>query len=116
MPKPLLECVSAALVASGDEWRFGIPDRLEGGDCIMTTRDACWVGRWPDDNEVVPSDFPTLNAVTGGHEFLLGVRVMNQHEIGVATGGNRQCLARADSDDPHLDPSLSCEFGKDVPE
>ena len=82
----------------------------------MTARDMCRVRARTDQDEIVPGDLPAVDAVPRRDEFLLGLGIVDQHQIGVAMRRRRQCLAGALRQDMHRNPGLLGETGQDVRE
>ena len=50
----------------------------------MVAGDMRRVGARSDNDEIIPGDLPAVDAVACGDEFLLGLGIVHQHQIGVA--------------------------------
>ena len=64
-----------------------------------------------DHDEIVPGDLPAVGAVTFSDEMLLGLGIVDQPQISVATRCRRERLAGALSDDAHGNAGLLGELG-----
>jgi hypothetical protein len=62
-----------------------------------------------DNHEIVPSNLATVHAVTLADELLLGLRVVHQHEVGIAAPRGLKCLASPLGDTANLDAGGLCE-------
>ena len=69
----------------------------------MVAGDMRRVGARSDNDKIVPGDLPAVDAVACGDEFLLGLGIVHQHQIGVPMRRGRQCLTGALCQYPHLD-------------
>ena len=67
-----------------------------------------------DDNEIVPGDLASDDAVAFADEFLLGFRVMYQHEIRIASPCRLKGLTRALGDDMNVNPGRQREKRQDA--
>jgi len=69
-----------------------------------------------DHDEIVPGDLPAIDAVSFRNELLFGLRIVHQHQIGIAMRRRRQRLAGALRENAHCDAGFLGEFGEDVRE
>jgi len=79
----------------------------------MRPSDVCGIGLRADDDEVVPRNLPTVDAVAVVDEVLFGLGVMNKHEIGIATTRGIEGLTCTEREDPNLNPRRLGENGQD---
>ena len=61
----------------------------------MGASDMCRLGARPDRDEIVPRDLLAVDAVTRRDEFLLGLGVVHQNQIGVVACGRLKRLTRS---------------------
>ena len=66
--------------------------------------------------KIIPRDLPTVDAITGCDEFLLGLEVMYQNEIGVVACGRLERLPRSLGQNMHGYAGLFGKGGEDVRE
>ena len=76
---------------------------LEARDRVVSALDPGRIGDRADDDEVVPRELAPVDAVALGDEFRLGVRVVDEDEIGVAAPRRVERLAGAERQDMHGD-------------
>jgi hypothetical protein len=69
-----------------------------------------------DYDEVVPGDLASVDAMPLGDELLLSLRIVHQHQIGVAARGRRQRLAGTLSEDAHRDSGIVGKFRQNARE
>ena len=80
----------------------------------MPAADPRGIAAWAHDHEVVPGDLARVGSVALGDEALLGLGVVDQHQIGVAAGRRGQRLAGALGQDPHVDAGRVGERRQDA--
>jgi hypothetical protein len=102
-PQPQFERVGTAAVAARNECCLRLGDRGEPGHRVVAALDVGGVGIRSDHDEVVPGDLAAADAVPLPNEFLLGLGVMNQHEIGVAAPRGVERLPGAQRQHMHGD-------------
>ena len=64
------------------------------------------IGGRPDQDEVVPGDLPAADAVASGDEFLLGLGIVNEDEVGIAAPRRVERLAGPQREHMHGDAAL----------
>ena len=72
-----------------------------------------WI-RWPEQDEVVPHDVAPFGPVARGHERVLALARMHEHDVHVAARPELERLAGSDRDDIDLDPLAFPELLEDV--
>jgi hypothetical protein len=84
------------------------------GNCVVPAVDVRRIILRADDNEIVPGDLASDDAVAFADEFLLGFRVMYQHEIRIASPCRLKGLTRALRDDINVNPGRLREKRQDA--
>jgi len=74
------------------------------------------VALWPDQDKVVVHHWKSLHTVAFVQEFFFLSLSMHEHDVGVATAGGVERLARALRNDLHGNAGLLLEFWQQISE
>jgi hypothetical protein len=106
----------ARAVAARDERRIGVFDVLERLCNVFHPPDMRRIALWPDKDEVVVHHWKSLHTVTVAHEFFFLRLRVHEHDVGVATPGGVERLARALRNDLGGDACLLLELWQQIAE
>src|SRR5690242_18310304 len=106
----------AAIVAARDKGRLFLGDPAQGGGRIAHSLDAGGIAPGADDEKIVVHDFAPADPETVGDEFVLGLLVMDEDDVGVAARRGLERLPGALRDDVDLNAGVLLKYRQQIGE